>query len=51
MNTRSNSNTTLAIWIVIGAIFLSIGLLWIATVKEGKQLTTDDHEKVAVPYE
>jgi hypothetical protein len=51
MNTRSESNTTLAIWIVMAAIFLSIALLWIATVKEGKQLTTDDHKKVAVPYE
>jgi hypothetical protein len=51
MNTRSESNTTLAIWIVMAAIFLSIALLWIATVKEGNQLTTDDHEKVAVPYE
>jgi hypothetical protein len=51
MNTRSNSNTTLAIWIVMAAIFLSIALLWIATIKDGNQLTTEDHEKVAVPYE
>ncbi len=50
MNGKSESNSSLAIWIVMAAIFLSIALLWFATVKEGNRLTTDDHEKVAVPY-
>jgi hypothetical protein len=50
MNEKSESNSSLAIWIVMAAIFLSIALLWIATVNEGNRLTTDDHEKVAVPY-
>jgi hypothetical protein len=50
MNEKSESNSSLAIWIVMAAIFLSIALLWFATVKEGNRLTTDDHEKVAVPY-
>lgn len=50
MNTKSESNASLAIWIVMAAIFLSVALLWIATVNEGKRLTTDDHEKISVPY-
>lgn len=50
MNVRSIPNTTLAIWIVVVAIFVSIAILWVATVNEGKRLTTEDHEKVAVPY-
>lgn len=50
MKIKTESNTSMAIWIVVAAIFLSVAILWIATVKQGIRLTSDDHEKVAVPY-